>query len=328
MTDIDTQRTKVAFKSASGLPIEAVPLSRIRNVASEAHLRAVQWPTFTMFLLYTQGVGQHVLDFEPHAVAPGTLIMVRAGTSHQFRLTDDMDGLALVVAADFILPPGLSPLGQVLSQMDWHPSSALTQEMQRDFRSTFNAIREDTDRHHAQALLPHLLRERLYTMLVLLHLDWAKTYPAAPDRVLPQVDLTREFRWLVNAHFLDRWSVADYAKKLGYAERTLTRACLATAGHSAKSMIDQRLTLEIRRWIANSDDTLDAIAHRLRFGDASNLTQFFRRVTGRAPSDFRAEWRDGQTLSDQTASDRALDRIQSRVNAARSDSASRSDQMR
>lgn len=88
-------------------------------------------------------------------------------------------------------------------------------------------------------------------------------------------------------------------------------------------MIDDRLALEARRWIANSDETLEAIAHRLRFGDASNLTQFLRRVTGRTPSDFRAEGR-----GDQPEMDRALDKIQSRVSAARSDSGARSDQTR
>jgi AraC-like DNA-binding protein len=323
MTPQINPQTKVGFRSSHGAPVEAVPLDRIRQTGSAAHLASVQWPKFTMFLLYTQGAGQHVLDFTPHAIAPGTLIMVRAGTSHQFQLSQDMDGVALVVSEDFILPDALSPLRQVLSQLDWHVASTLSPAAQDEFLSTCAAIERDAERHAGQPLLPHLLRERLFAFLVALHLDWAATRATPTEHGARRNDIMRDFRRLVEARFLDRWSVADYARKLGYAERTLTRACLAVEGRSAKAMIDDRLALEARRWIANSDDTLEAIAHRLRFGEASNLTQFFRRVTGRTPSDFRAEWR-----GDQPVMDRALDRIQSRVSAARSDSGARSDQTR
>lgn len=303
MSDEPFPQAKVVFRSEHGAPVEAVPLGRIRTAGSAAHLASTQWPKFTMFLLYTQGFGQHTLDFEFHAVAPGTLIMVRAGSSHQFNLTPDMDGMALVVAEDFILPETLSPLRQVLSQLDWRVASRLSSAAQEEFLATCAAIERDARRHAGQPLLPHLLRERLYVLLVALHLDWAA---AKPEPAAHHHDMLRDFRRLVDARFLDRWGVADYARKLGYAERTLTRACLAVEGRSAKALIDARLELEIRRWIANSDDSFDAIAHRLRFGEASNLTQFFRRVTGRTPSDFRAEWR-----GDQPVSERSLNRIQS-----------------
>lgn len=303
MRQVSLPQAKVEFRSDHGAPVEAVPLSRIRKAGSAAHLASVQWPKFTMFLLYTHGFGQHILDFEPHAVAPGTLIMVRAGSSHQFNLTPDMQGMALVVAEDFILPEALSPLRQVLSQLDWHVASSLSPSARQEFLATCAAIECDARRHIGQPLLPHLLRERLYVLLVALHLDWSAARPDPAARVARNDDILRAFRRLVDARFLDRWRVADYARKLGYAERTLTRACLATEGRTAKALIDDRLTLEIRRWIANSDDTLDAIAHRLRFGDASNLTQFFQRVTGRSPSDFRAEWRGGSPEGGQTISD-------------------------
>lgn len=286
-----TTQTKVDFRSMHGAPVEAVPLTRIQRAGSPAHLASVQWPKFSMFLLYTQGYGQHVLDFVPHAVTPGTLIMVRAGTSHQFRLNPELDGIALVVAEDFILPDAMSPLRQILSQLDWRIVSVLSSFAQDEFLATCTAIERDALRHAGHPLLAHLLRERLYALLVALHLDWSAGASKPSEPISRQKDLIRAFRSLVDAHFLDRWSVSDYARKLGYAERTLTRACLSVEGRSAKAMIDDRLALEARRWIANSDDTLDAIAHRLRFGEASNLTQFFRRVTGRTPSDFRAEWR-------------------------------------
>jgi AraC-like DNA-binding protein len=60
---------------------------------------------------------------------------------------------------------------------------------------------------------------------------------------------------------------------------------------SAKRIIDERLAFEARRMIAKSDETIDAIALALRIQGASNLTQFFRRMTGASPSEFRRIWR-------------------------------------
>lgn len=281
----------VKFVSEEGTPVEAVSLSEIRRKGGAKHLAAVQRPRFTMFLLYKEGIGEHVVDFERFDVAPGRLIMVPAGRTHQFRLTPEMQGDVLVIDQDFILPERLSPLRQALSKMDWPVASSLSGGAQADFIDTCDMIRSDCARFRADPLLPHLLRQRVYALLVLLHLDWSRDAERPIPANTRQADLLREFRDLVNRHFLDRWTVADYARKLGYAERTLTRACLDLEARTAKRIIDERLALEARRMIANSDETIDAIAFALRFQDASNLTQFFRRVTGATPSEFRRIWR-------------------------------------
>jgi len=74
--------------------------------------------------------------------------------------------------------------------------------------------------------------------------------------------------------------------------RNETRACPDLEARTAKRIIDERLALEARRMIANSDETIDAIAFALRFLDASNQTQFVCRVTGATPSEFRRIWRE------------------------------------
>jgi len=281
----------VEFVSDGGTPVEAITLGDIRRKGSVRHLAAVQRPQFTLFILYRKGHGEHVVDFERFTVVRGRLIMVPAGRTHQFQLTPEMQGEVLVVDQDFILPERLSPLRQSLSKLDWPVASLLSERAQEDFIDTCDRVRSDAARFRGDPLLPHLLRQRLYALLVLLHLDWSRNVQRTTSGSARQADLLREFRELVNRHFLDRWTVADYARKLGYAERTLTRTCLELEARTAKRLIDERLALEARRMIANSDETIDAIAFALRFQDASNLTQFFRRVTGATPSEFRRIWR-------------------------------------
>ncbi|MER6309954.1 helix-turn-helix transcriptional regulator [Streptomyces sp. NPDC001657] len=87
--------------------------------------------------------------------------------------------------------------------------------------------------------------------------------------------------------------VADCARALGYAPRTLSRATEATAGVGAKEFIDRRVVLEAERLPAHGDRSAARIADRLGFADATNFSTFFQRRTGCAPIAFRDAVRGG-----------------------------------
>jgi AraC-like DNA-binding protein len=82
--------------------------------------------------------------------------------------------------------------------------------------------------------------------------------------------------------------VLDYAKRLGYSESTLSRACVAATGYTAKQAIDLRVALEARRMLVHSDATVAQIGHRLGFSEPTNFVKFFRRTCGVTPLDFRS----------------------------------------
>ena len=81
--------------------------------------------------------------------------------------------------------------------------------------------------------------------------------------------------------------VQDYARRLGYAERTVTRACLAYFGKTAKALIDARLVLEAKRLLAHGGGSVDAISLQLGFDDSSPMVRFFKRLQGVTPQAFR-----------------------------------------
>ena len=80
----------------------------------------------------------------------------------------------------------------------------------------------------------------------------------------------------------------DYARRLGYSESTLSRACVAAVGHTAKRAIDLRLVLEAKRLLVHSQATVVQISHQLGFSEPTNFVKFFRRLAGRTPQQFRA----------------------------------------
>ncbi|MFE7278599.1 helix-turn-helix domain-containing protein [Streptomyces sp. NPDC057623] len=94
-----------------------------------------------------------------------------------------------------------------------------------------------------------------------------------------QHELERSYAVLRQAH--------DYAARLGYSLKTLNHACQQATGHTAKQLIDARVTLESKRMLAHSDLPIAAISHRLGFTEPTNFSKFFTRATGQTPGVFR-----------------------------------------
>ncbi|MFF4341958.1 helix-turn-helix domain-containing protein [Kitasatospora sp. NPDC001540] len=101
----------------------------------------------------------------------------------------------------------------------------------------------------------------------------------------------RRFQQAVETDHPRTHRVEDYATRLGYSVRTLTRATRAATGHGAKTFIDERLVLEAKRLLLHSDSTTAAIGDRLGFPSTTVFTRFFRHRTGETPTGFRARAR-------------------------------------
>ena len=91
----------------------------------------------------------------------------------------------------------------------------------------------------------------------------------------------------LEANFAKRKTVLYYATRIGFSESTLSRACVATVGRTAKQDIDERVGLEAKRLLVHSHETAAQIGHRLGFTEPTNFVKFFRRQVGCTPIEFR-----------------------------------------
>jgi AraC-like DNA-binding protein len=99
----------------------------------------------------------------------------------------------------------------------------------------------------------------------------------------------RDFQQILEQNF-GRWhQVADYARHLGCAARSLTRATADAAGMSAKEFIVSRINLEAKRLLAHTDLSVSQIADSLGFDEETNFVKFFKRDTGCTPAAFRRQ---------------------------------------
>ena len=287
-----TPAQTVRFKSQAspGVGVETLSFMQLRQRGTAEHLAAVQRVEFLMFVLYTAGTTEHMVDLVRYPVKARSLIVVQPGILHQFQINNSVQGQLLVVDPQFMLPERLAYLKPLLAGRPWPVCSRVPSSGLSELLEICHHIQGDALRQAASPLLAALARQRLYTWLLLLRMLWdADGESHQPDSVASHLAL--DFQTLLEQHFTRRWTVQDYARKLGYAERTVTRACLDYSGATAKDLIDARVVLEARRLLAHGNDSVDAISLRLGFDDASPLVRFFKRLTGTTPSAFRASLR-------------------------------------
>jgi AraC-like DNA-binding protein len=98
----------------------------------------------------------------------------------------------------------------------------------------------------------------------------------------------RLFREAVEEDFRRTHRVEDYAARLGYSPRTLTRATRAALGCGAKRYIDDRVLLEAKRLLIHSSLPPAAISERIGFTYPTVFSAFFRQHTGMTPTGFRS----------------------------------------
>ncbi len=101
----------------------------------------------------------------------------------------------------------------------------------------------------------------------------------------------RHFQALVGKYYAEQWPVERYAETLGVSERTLNRICRDHSGKTAFGIIQGRLQLEAERRLAYTQASASDIAHMLGFSDLGYFSRFFKKQSGKSPSQFRAQSR-------------------------------------
>ncbi|PWJ55932.1 AraC-like DNA-binding protein [Dyadobacter jejuensis] len=102
-----------------------------------------------------------------------------------------------------------------------------------------------------------------------------------------QVDLIREYNFLVETHFKTHHTVAEYASMLHKSPKTLSNYFAKFSSKTPLQFIQDRKMMEARILLENSVWSIKEIAYELGFEDLQTFGRFFKKQSGIAPSDYR-----------------------------------------
>ncbi|MCC3770613.1 AraC family transcriptional regulator [Streptomyces sp. UNOC14_S4] len=265
--------------------------SRTRARVASSPIRA----DFHQLTVIRSGRGTAMIDFVPQDCRPGTVLHIRPGQVQRLPARPDgrlagLDAIVLLFTADFA--PHMSRVTSLLD-LEFGPTALAAPVSEREGLHQAAAELEaeyrllGTRDETATRLSAELLRQLLGVLLLrIARLPCPSgAGPAGVNQVF------RAFRREVERSFAATRDVQDYAARLGYAPRTLTRACLAATGRTAKQFLDARVALEAKRLLVHTDLAIAAVGRAVGFSEPTNFGKFFARETNMTPGTFRAKER-------------------------------------
>ncbi|WP_068397735.1 helix-turn-helix domain-containing protein [Kribbia dieselivorans] len=269
--------------------VEVVTLAELhRRMQEHQSSPRAQRPDFHLLLTVDRGVIVHMVDFHDHVVADGAWLLVRPGQVQRFGDLSSASGSVVMFPAGTLpaTTAAEASLDDPFGRMLWTPAGAEGDAVRQALAHlTQEYGAGDVPEPARSAILRHLLA------VLVLRVTNLTTSAGTPRG--PADDTFLRFRAAVEKGFAEHRDVAHYARRLGYAPRTLTRATIEAAGVGAKEFIDQRVILEAKRLLAHTDDPAASIAARLGFPDASNFVKYFALRANATPTAFRAQFRSG-----------------------------------
>jgi AraC family transcriptional regulator, transcriptional activator of pobA len=257
-----TIRTYNLFGEAGDLP-DVVHCETIaaRSILHEWEFAAHRHARLHQILLLESGGGQATLEGRIHALRPMQVVNVATGDVHSFSFKPGTQGWVLTIAAEM--------LDEVLT-----PSEGLRRVLAHStvMRGTVQ-MRNTMQRALSAALIGLVAREM-----------------AAGGRMpggMAKSDLFQRFEALLEQHFLQHWTVSDYAAALSVTSTHLSRLTRSATGHAASHLILERVIREARRNLVYTNLPISTIAYALGFSDPAYFSRLFSAATGLSPRGFR-----------------------------------------
>lgn len=102
-----------------------------------------------------------------------------------------------------------------------------------------------------------------------------------------QIDLIREYNFLVEQNFRTKHTVAQYAKILNKSPKTLSNLFSKISSKTPLQFIQDRRMLEAKRLLHHTDKSVKEIAYEIGFEDLQTFGRFFKNAEGISPTDFK-----------------------------------------
>lgn len=235
-----------------------------------------------------QGEAEVRLDERRETVHGPGAIVVPPSVVHGFRFAPGTDGLVLTLSANFLLEGDLQAAGESFRAlfsspgvMQFEPHDALAERLNALLRQLV-----------CEFSLPGMPDSPVVGWLAravvwrLAHAQ-AQRQPQTGARGHRHQALFTRFVLLVEAHFLEHWSLGQYASRLGLSIPRLNRLTQAESGRAALEIVHERLTREACRRLLYIAAPAANLATELGFEDPAYFSRFFKKRTGLTPRHWR-----------------------------------------
>ena len=242
---------------------------------------------YIIFFVY-EGQGYHTIDFTDYNYKEGTVLLVRKDQIHKFFRSPNVKGYLLIFTEEFIISH--------LNRMEATKTMQLFNDSLSFPKIEFNNKEEffnlkvfikhmETEYYAIDDFSIGITRSVLHIVITKLFRIKARAGHFVEKKKYMSQFLV--FQELVEKDCLENRTVDYYAKKLAVSSKTINNITNEVVNVSAKSFIDERAIMQIKRLLITSDHSIKEIAYMAGFSDPTNFFKYFRKFTDSSPEVFR-----------------------------------------
>ena len=244
---------------------------------------------FYEILFLTQGEGVHTIDFQHHQIKPFSIFFLSPGQIHELALSEDVQGYIFLFTSSFYHfnktdPYKLFELPFFYNLAQETPPLYLESETERQIFIDF----------FQQAITENQLKladneEVIRALLDLILIQSKRIYPVGmiDEQAHKGRILVKRFKQLIEEKCQENLSVKQYADLLTVTPNHLSETVRNVTGRTSTDLINDRMVMEIKRYLTHTDLGVSEIAYKLNFSDQSYFSKYFKKLTEVSPLEFR-----------------------------------------
>ena len=238
-----------------------------------------------------EGEGQHIIDYESYPIKTPAFYFLSKGQIHFWELKKGLAGKVLLFPREFLIPPATAYNHEGDLALFNSLSKAPCVEINKDNYSKIAVLLEEINAEYMRKSDCSLSMLRAYIHILLVNLFRIHAKEQKEDILDTTNALVRKFRQMVSENYLTLRSVQEYADLIGISATHLRDTVKKITGYSPGQLIRQEIIFEAKRRLANTELTTAEIGYTLNFEDTSYFSRYFKRETGKSPSQYREEIR-------------------------------------
>lgn len=236
---------------------------------------------------FIKGGGVHMLDFSHFEIKDHSLHFVAPGQVHMLARDKKAKGYVLIFSNAFFHMHAAK--NNILNDYPAFNKTAApvissVKDLSNDLVVVSSALEAEYERNNHYR--NEILFSYLYIFLLKCRPNFALSKEYSGSDTASQ-NLVRKFHKLIDEHFLTMHKVNEYADKLNITPNHLNDISKKTTGNTALELIQERITLEAKRFLLHSDYNSKQIAFELNFNDPSYFSRFFKQQTKYSPEAYR-----------------------------------------
>lgn len=237
------------------------------------------------------GYGQHIIDYDPYQIKTPAFYFLSKGQIHFWKLKKCLKGIVILFPREFLIPPVTNFKGEddllIFNSLSKAANVYVGDANISKIQELLANINDEYLRKSECSI--SILRAYVHILLVNIFRIYAKDQPT---NILDNTNvMVRKFRQLVSENYLTIRSVQEYADLIGISSTHLRDTVKNITGYSPGQLIRQEIIFEAKRRLANTELTTAEIGYLLNFEDTSYFSRYFKRETGKTPSNYREEIR-------------------------------------